>query len=106
MPNRILTTTYKGVELDVEYVISGRYHAATRETPAEYPETSILSIKLSGHDVDIYDLLSEEKVQTLRERVEEDEQNSRYPNADEDREDRDDFEDQSDDLTPTEDKEP
>ena len=71
------------VEVDVKYSISGRYYAATRDCPAEYPELEIEAVYLISHPdqprkkfrptqerIDLMYFLSEESLSEIKEAVE------------------------------------
>lgn len=64
------TVKYYNVPLTIEYTIEGKYYAATKENPAEYPEIIIQSIKAEDSDIDLQDMLYWEIIEEIQNLIE------------------------------------
>lgn len=64
-----ITVDINGIDLDIEYVVSGKYMPATRYDPEEYPEVEIYNICVSDSKIDIQDLLSEYQMEIINQAI-------------------------------------
>jgi hypothetical protein len=56
-------------ELEVKFVIRGKHLPATRLDPEEHPELEILEVHVQDLTIEVLELLSEEQVATICEKV-------------------------------------
>lgn len=69
MKTRETIVTVDGVDLNIKYVISGKYMPSTRLDPEEYAEIEIYSICVSDSEIDIQELLSKKQMEEVTDAI-------------------------------------
>jgi len=59
-----------GVKLNVAFTVDGKFYPASRYEPAEYPEVVIHEITAEDSEINLYNLLTEDQIESIVEIVE------------------------------------